>query len=148
MQTEREHERRVVQEEVVQTAGGTTAAVVDQRTRIEPTPAERAWGNLRKVQQAIWLVFGILVGLIAIRFILIALGANMTLGFGAFLYAFTEPFVRPFLLLFGEQGRALRPAPNAEFGSMIAIVVYLLLAWTVTKVVELIMAPRTPATTA
>lgn len=143
MAEQREHERHVVQEEVVQTPEGANTSVVEQRTRIEPTPAERARGNLLRVQQAIWLVFGILVGLIGIRFLLVALGANMTLGFGAFLYAVTEPFVLPFLLLFGEQGRALGRQPALELGSLVAIIVYLLLAWVVIKIMELIMAPKT-----
>jgi len=145
MEEEKDHERRVVQEEVVQPPQGAASSVVDQRTRIEPTPAERAMGNLRRLQQVVWLVFGILTGLIAIRFLLVALGANMTLGFGAFAYVVTQPFVLPFLVLFGDQGKALGRGPYAEFGDLIAIVVYLLLAWVITKVLALIMAPRTPA---
>ena len=143
MAEQREHERRIVQEEVVQTPQGANASVLDQRTRIEPTPAEVAWGNIRRAQQVVWFLFAVLCGLIGIRFLLVVLGANMTLGFGRLVYGITEPFVRPFLVLFGEQGRALRPGNNVEFGCLIAIVVYLLVAWAITKLIELLLAPRT-----
>ena len=139
------HDRRVVQEEIVHTPQGANATVVDQRTRIEPTPAERALGNLRRLQQVAWLVVGILVGLLAIRFVLVALGANMTLGFGAFTYLVTQPFVVPFLVLFGDQGKALGRGPYAEMGDLIAIIVYLLLGVIVTRALALILAPRVPA---
>jgi hypothetical protein len=145
MQDANEHERRIVREEVVQTPAGAGATVVDQRTRIEPTPAERALGNLRRWQQVVWLLFGILVGLIAIRFVLVALGANMTLGFGLLVYGVTQPFDVPFLVLFGDQSKALGRGPAVELGSLVAIVVYLLVGWVINKVLEIIMAPKTPA---
>ena len=39
-------ERRIVQEEVVQTPRGADASVVEQRVRIDPSPAERQLGSL------------------------------------------------------------------------------------------------------
>jgi hypothetical protein len=139
-----ENERRVVQESVVQTPQGVAATVVDKRTSVMPTPAERATGNLDRAQQVVWLLFAILSGLIAIRTILIGLGADMKIGFGMFVHALTQPFDVPFLLLFGEQAKATSRTPAIELGSLVAIVVYLLLAWVVVKVLALMMAPRTP----
>ena len=137
-----QNERRVIQERVVQTPQGSAATIVDQRTNVIPSPAERATGRLLRSQQAVWLVFVILDGLLAVRFLLIAMGADMKLGFGLLLYSFTQPFALPFLLLFGDQGKAAAGHSYVEFGSVIAVVVYLLLAWTVTRVVGLIMSPR------
>jgi len=137
-----ENERRVVQERVVQTPQGAAATVVDQRTSVLPTPAERATGTLVRAQQVVWLLASILVGLIAIRTILIALGADMKLGFGMFVHSVTQPFDLPFLMLFGEQTKATGRAPAIELGSLVAIVVYLLLALVINKVLELILAPR------
>ena len=138
-----ENERRVVQERVVQTPQGAATTVVDDRTSIIASPAEVATGNLHRAQQVVWLLFSILAGCIAIRSLLIALGANMTLGFGMLVYTVTQPFDLPFLLLFGEQAKATGRAPSLELGSLIAIPVYLLLALVITKVLQLIMAPRT-----
>jgi hypothetical protein len=138
-----ENERRVVQERVVQTPQGAATTVVDDRTSVIASPAELATGNLHRAQQVVWLLFAILAGSIAIRSLLIALGANMTLGFGMLVYAVTQPFDLPFLLLFGEQAKATGRTPSLELGSLVAIPVYLLLALVITKVLQLTMAPRT-----
>lgn len=140
------NERRAVQERVVQTPQGAAATVVDERTSVMATPAERAEGNLNRAQQGVWLLFAVLAGLIGIRTVLILLGADMRVGFGMLVHRITQPFDVPFLMLFGEQATATSRAPMIEAGSLVAIVVYLLLAWLVTKVLELIMAPRAPRT--
>ncbi|HEU5318848.1 MAG TPA: hypothetical protein VFX49_22225, partial [Chloroflexota bacterium] len=111
-----ENERRVVQERVVQTPQGAATTVVAERTSVMPTLAERATGNLDRAQQVVWLLFGILSGLIAIRTILIALGADMKVGFGMLVHGVTQPFDLPFLLLFGEQAKATGRAPAIELG--------------------------------
>ena len=138
-----ENARRVVQERVVQTPDGAAATVVDERTSVLPTPAERATGNLDRAKKGVWLLFAILTGLIAIRTLLILLGADMKLGFGMLVHSVTQPFDLPFLMLFGEQTKATSQTPMIEVGSLVAIVVYILLAWVITKLLELIMAPRT-----
>ena len=116
--------------------------MVDERTRVMPTPAERSWGALVRWQQVVWLVAAVLTGLIAIRFVLVAMGANMALGFGQLLFGITQPFDLPFLMLFGDQNKAQAKGASLELGSIIAIIVYLLLAWTVNRILSLIMAPR------
>ena len=143
-----ENARRVVQERVVQTPQGADATVVDQTTSVLPTPAERSTGRLIRTQQVVWLIAAILSGLIAIRTILIGLGADMKVGFGTLIYGVTQPFDLPFLLLFGEQGKAMGRAPTIEVGSLVAIVVYLLLAWVIAKVLEITLAPRATRATA
>lgn len=45
----------------------------------------------------------------------------------------------PFLPLFGEQ------AARIEFSDLIAIVVYLLIGWAISKLLDITMTPRTPA---
>ena len=54
-----------------------------------------------KIQKGIYLLFGILEGLLAIRFVLGSLGANPAAGFAQFIYSVTQPFVAPFIGLFG-----------------------------------------------
>lgn len=138
------NERRVIHEEVVQTPLGAESTVVEQRTHVLPTPAERSIGNLVRIQQVVWLLVGIIVSLIGLRFILLAVGANMTAGFGALLYGITQPLVAPFLPLFNEQGKALSSGAVIESGSVVAIAIYALLGWVITKVLALVMAPKTP----
>ena len=93
-------------------------------------------GAAHKVRQAIYLIFGIIEGLVAIRFILRLLGANPDAGFAAFVYGVTAPFLAPFVGLFGT------PQYNGsvlELHSIVAIVVYALLAWVLAKLAWLLL---------
>ena len=65
-----------------------------------------------KVQNGIYLLFGILEGLLGIRFVLGLLGANPAAGFAQFIYGVTGPFMAPFVGLFGQP--ALRPASSSS----------------------------------
>jgi uncharacterized protein YggT (Ycf19 family) len=132
------YDRRVVQEEIVRTPEGVDASVVEHRTHIDPTPAERQFDTLYRAKQVLWLIVGLIVALIGIRFVLLLLGANMNTGFGGFVLSITQPFMAPFLPLFGEQ------AARVEFSALIAMAVYLLVGWAISKLLEIILAPRTP----
>ena len=134
------NERRVVQEEIVRTPQGAQASVVEHRTHVDPTPAELQIGTLYRAKQIVWFIVGLIVALIALRFVLLALGANVDTGFGGLIVGVTQPFVAPFLPLFGEQ------QARVEFGDLIGIAVYLLIGWGISKLLEITLAPRTPPT--
>jgi hypothetical protein len=109
----------------------TTTQSVEQVT-VDPYEARRT--ALYRVWQVIWLVVGIVEGLIAIRFVLRLLGANPDAGFAQLIYGLTAPLVAPFVGLFGTprfEGSAF------EFTSLVAMVVYALLAWVIVKVVSM-----------
>lgn len=92
-------------------------------------------GAAEKLRQVIYLVFGIIEGLIAIRFVLRALGANPATPFAQFVYGATDPFLAPFAGLFSPlrvDGGVL------EWHALLAIVVYMLVAWVLAKVVWLL----------
>jgi YggT family protein len=83
-----------------------------------------------RVIQLVYLVFGLIEALIAIRFVLKALGANPSAGFAQFIYGITNPLVAPFYGLFGNpasQGSVL------EVHSIVALIVYALLAWLIVR---------------
>ena len=100
----------------------------------DPYAARR--GAASKVGQAIYLIFGIIEGLIAIRFVLRAVGANPEAGFAAFMYGITAPLLAPFVGLFGTpqvNGSAL------ELHAVVAIIVYALVAWGLAKLAWLLL---------
>jgi len=113
------------------------AEVASERVEtISTDPYDRSRDTAFRLQQGIYLVFGIIEGLIAIRFVLRLLGANAAAGFASFMYGVTAPFVAPFVGLFGTpnfDGSVL------ELHSITAIVVYALLAWVLAKIVQLTM---------
>ena len=79
-----------------------------------------------RVTQLIYWIFGLIEGLIVVRFVLKALGANPSAGFAQFIYGITAPLVAPFANLFGNpqaQGSIL------ELNSIVALIVYGLIAY-------------------
>src|SRR5215212_3334767 len=113
------------------------AEVASERVEaISTDPYDRRRDTALRLQQGIYLIFGIIEGLIAIRFVLRLLGANQAAGFASFIYGVTAPFVAPFVGLFGTpnfDGAVL------ELHSITAIIVYALLAWVLAKIVQLTM---------
>ncbi len=97
-------------------------------------------GDLRRLIGLIMLGFVVLDGMIALRFLLKLLAANPVSPFAQFVYFFTAPFLWPF------QGLLYTPtfgAVQVEFPALIAIVVYALIAWVITRLIWLVFArPR------
>ena len=82
-------------------------------------------------------MFGVLEVLIAIRFLLRMFGANPNAAFSSAILTITAPFVAPFVGVFPNtqaSGAVFEPA------SLLAIVIYALLAWVIAKVVWLLFA--------
>jgi hypothetical protein len=79
-----------------------------------------------KVTQVFWLLFGLLEALIALRFMLKLMAANPANPFAVMVYGLSYMFVWPFL------GLTVTPATAGivlEIPSIIAMIVYALLAW-------------------
>src|SRR5512140_3885900 len=88
-----------------------------------------------KATQLIWLLFGILEALIALRIGLKLIGANPDSPIVSLIYGFTSLFLFPFAGLIGS------PTVGSmvlELSSMFAMVIYALIAWAVERVVWLI----------
>lgn len=88
-----------------------------------------------KLTQLVWLLFGILVALIALRIGLKLIGANPESPIVALIYGFTYLFLFPF------EGLVASPTMGSmvlELSSMFAILIYGLIAWAVERTVWLI----------
>ena len=153
-------ERRVIQDEpsYAPSAGIGARRVTDRDAAVVTPPAAAAvdevhataydpYANRRRsshrLVQAVWLLFGIVEGLLAIRFVLRLLGANESAGFAQFIYAASGPFVAPFNNLFGNPGSG---GSVLELNTIVAILVYMLIAWLVTKVLWLLAGESRSAT--
>ncbi len=138
------NERRVIQEEVVRTPTGADASVVENRVQVVPSPADQRLASLERAKQIVWFIVGLIIAVIALRFVLLVLGANPANGFASFIYGLSGIFVAPFQGIFGSEpayGRSY-----FETASLIAMAVYLLAGWIINRVLELVMAPKTPPT--
>jgi hypothetical protein len=111
------------------------ATAIEQTDMVVTDPyAERRFGVARALQ-AVYLVFGVLEGLLVIRLLLKALGANPNAGFSSFIYNVTSPFLAPFAGMFGTP--TARNGSVLEVHTIIAFIVYALLAWLVAKLIWL-----------
>ena len=87
-----------------------------------------------KVTQLIWLLFGILEALIALRIGLKLIGANPDSPIVTLIYGFTYLFLFPFE---GLTGSPTSGVMVLELSSMFAILIYGLIAWVVERTVWL-----------
>jgi YGGT family len=118
-----------------------TREVVHGSARVgEPAHAERSvsrsasplatWANV------VYMVLVVVEGLIAIRFVLKLIAANPDAGFATLIYGVTAPLLAPFAGLLGN------PANTAgnqfEVTSLVAMAVYALVAWLLTRIARLV----------
>lgn len=125
-------ERETVHRRVADPTWETAEVAHVETVAADPYDSRRA--TVDRVVQAVYLAFGVLEGLLAIRFILKLLGANPAAGFASFIYNMTAPFLSPFAGIFGT------PQSNGsvlELHTLVAIVVYALVAWLIARVIWL-----------
>lgn len=91
---------------------------------------------ISKVIQLIWLMAGVLEALIAIRIFLKLIAANPNAGFANFIYGLTGVFLLPFSGLTTQPSTA--SGSVLEISSIIAMVVYALFFWLVTRLIRLL----------
>lgn len=90
-------------------------------TRIRP---------LYRTSQIVWYIVGLIETLLILRFFLKLFGANPEAGFTQFIYGATSIFAAPFFLVFGAsqvEGSVF------EWSTLLAMAVYLLVAWLIVK---------------
>lgn len=95
-----------------------------------------------KLTQLVWLFFGILETLIALRVLLKLIAANPNSPIATLIYAFTDLFLFPFT--------GLTATPSAggmvlELSSLFAMIIYGLVAWAIERTIWVIFyRPRGP----
>lgn len=110
--------------------GGQMATVQEMRQ-----PVTTGVGPAVFTARAIYFVFGIIIGFIAIRMALLLLAANPANGFVDFIYSVSALFAAPFFGMF-----SYTPAYGAsvfEVSSVVAILVYILICWGLVTLVTL-----------
>lgn len=88
-----------------------------------------------RAMQLVYLVFGVIDGLLVIRLVLKLLGANPTAGFSNWIYNVTDFFLGPFrniLPTIGNQQSQL------EMSVVVAVLVYALAGWALGRLVAII----------
>ena len=85
--------------------------------------------------QLVYLVFGVIDGLLVIRLILKLLGANPTAGFSNWVYNVTAFFLAPFKNILPTIGT---DQSQLEMSVVLAIIVYALIGWAIGRLVAIL----------
>jgi uncharacterized protein YggT (Ycf19 family) len=85
--------------------------------------------------QLVYLVFGVIDGLLVIRLLLKLLGANPTAGFANWVYNVTAFFLAPFKNILPTIGT---DQSQLEMSVVLAIIVYALIGWAVGRLIAII----------
>jgi len=99
--------------------------------------------NIRsRIKTITYFVLGVLEAILLLRLLFRILGASEVSGFVMFLYNLSHIFVAPFNGIFNDQtlGRSV-----FETSTLIAMIVYALLAWGIVSLGRLVFAPNNPA---
>jgi ABC-type uncharacterized transport system permease subunit len=99
----------------------------------EPVAADRP---INVASRVIWFVAGIVLILLAFRFVLALLGANPQNGFADFIYTVTQPMVSPFFNLF-NYNVIQNGVSRFEIYTLIAMAVYAAIAWGLSALVNI-----------
>lgn len=119
--------------------------VMEQQTPPQTVTVEKpqklyeAKKQIFHTNKVVWYILGVIEVLLGFRFVLKLLGANYA-GFTNLIYTITYPFAQPFLGIFGtiKSGASL-----VEWTTLLAMVVYLVLAWGIVYLIDL-FNPATP----
>jgi uncharacterized protein YggT (Ycf19 family) len=111
---------------------------------VQPIATTSAVSLTSRAIQVVYLVLGIVEALLLVRVALKLLAANASTTFSALVYGVSQPLVAPFQGVF--------PTPTAhsnvlELSSLVAIVVYALIAWGLVQAIAL-FARQQPRSTA
>jgi uncharacterized protein YggT (Ycf19 family) len=131
--------RRAVSRERV---AGPQGAVETRREHVVvPSETARKTATARRIQRVISFVVGTLVVLLAIRFVLLLLGANPASAFVALMYGLTQPLTAPFQGIFGEPTVG---ASVVEWASIVAMICYGLVGFGLNRLVDVVAKPARP----
>jgi uncharacterized protein YggT (Ycf19 family) len=106
-----------------------------QKTTEVRNPSAASEHAQNMAERVVWFVVGILITLLGFRFLLSLLGANTTNGFANFIYSASHPFVSPFFSLF-KYNNYVYGVSRFEAYTLVAIVVYSVLAWGLARLVN------------
>lgn len=105
------------------------------RTKIIKDEAATADHKQNVASRVIWYIAGVILVLLGFRFLLALLGANQANGFANFIYSVSHPFVSPFFNLFSYD--TSYGVSRFEIYTLVAMAVYAVIAWGLSKLVTL-----------
>lgn len=91
----------------------------------------------RRAVELVYLLFGVINGMLLIRIVLKVLGANPLAGFTNFVYGVTDVFLAPFRNLLPTVGGN---QSQLEMSVVVAILVYALIGWVIARLIAIMFS--------
>lgn len=113
----------------------THTVVHKDRSDIAEREVNEAEHTTNVAARIINIIGSVIMGVLALRFVLMLLGANQGNAIVNFIYSISQPFAAPFFGIFGYQ--AQYGAVRFEFETLIAIAFYAFLTWLLVRVVTI-----------
>jgi hypothetical protein len=111
---------------------------VERREEVYEDPELRRANARYWVAAVIWFLLTLLEIILGLRFLFRLLAANSYNGFVSGLYSFTYIFIAPFVGIFGNPGLK---AHVFEVSTLIAMIIYALIAWALVALSRIVFAP-------
>jgi len=118
-----------------------SGTLVENQEQVVDSPNTRRRNLLDRVSQIIYFLAGILEVILVLRLFLRGINADSTAGFATFIYNFSSPFVAPFNSIFNND-QALKGVTTFEFSTVLAMVIYALLAFGLVKLLYILFEPN------
>jgi hypothetical protein len=107
------------------------------QTIVNPPVIDKATKS-QKIEYVIYFIFGAVEILLAFRLVFKLMGASLASGFVRFIYTLTGIFVMPFNGIFSKgYTQGLEISSVLEPATIVAIVVYIIIAWGIVKLVRI-----------
>lgn len=111
----------------------TKKTVTTTKTNDAEAPVEKT--SESTAQRIVWYITGVLLTLLAFRFVLSLLGANRNNGFADFIYGVSYPFVAPFFGLFNYE--ATYGVARFEVETVVAMLFYGVVAAGIVQLIKI-----------
>jgi hypothetical protein len=110
---------------------------------VKINPVEVKATNTQSLGYVIYFVFGILEVLLAFRLVFKLAGASTSSAFVRFIYGITGIFILPFEGIFRRGvAQGVETASILEPSTIVALIVYILLAWGIVKLIGVLSGNR------
>ena len=107
------------------------------------TETKRIASSSQSIEYLIYFFFGALEILLAFRLVLKLMGASMASGFVRLIYSLTGIFILPFEGMFRRGfSQGLETTSVLEPSTLVAIIVYAILAWGIVKLIRVLSGER------
>ena len=102
------------------------------------TSSSNQASNLQTTEYLVYFAFGLLEVLLAFRLVLKLTGASLASGFVSMIYGLTGIFILPFEGIFRRGfAQGVETTSVLEPATLVAIVVYVVLAWGIVKLIRI-----------